>query len=528
MEWMQRRKLTISLLLVAIFIALNITSLDGGLIGPERKLVEIEKVSESTKQSDDTVRIDPLKNFKRYRGGYDITEKHYWSSTIFTGIYGYAIAVIWLLCGLGYGLFLLASTFCCKRKNRKLKTKPTCHYKHYYLWLILAAICLTILAITATGLVLGGNAKFRSRTNTVVDIIIDTAHGASETIYTTTEAMKEMNSGLQGTDIGQEASNFLIPTSRSLDRQADDIHREARKTRRLIEKLLKIVYIVTTVVISLNLVAVIALSAFGILKFRRTLKLLIALCWIFTALCWFLFGIYYFLDNFAGDTCTALESFQSDPYNSSLSSILPCDELVSAETVLHDVSEGVYRIVNEVNQRLATEYGNVAQICNPFSGPPQYNYEPGNCSSTTIRVGDLPRIFKMLTCTDPNCKGGVMISPRDFNTVQAYTTAIQKILDVYPGMENLTQCDTVFNAFDDIIDKHCKPLKKSAHLVWGGLVFLSVVMVALVLVWSFEAHHEEKHNNLDSSVKPRSAEADMLELGIGKEANTGSKSVSVM
>ncbi|XP_059305078.1 uncharacterized protein LOC132056758 [Lycium ferocissimum] len=525
MEWMQRRKVTIFLVLVAIVIALNITTLDGGPIGSERKLVEIEKVSGSTQQSDDTVRIDPLKNFKKYRGGYDITEKHYWSSTVFTGIYGYAIAVIWLLCGLGYGLFLLASTFCCKRKSRKLKKRSTCHYKHYYFWLILSAIFLTILAITATGMVLGGNAKFRSKANTVVDIIIDTADGASETIYTTTEAMREMNSGLRETDVGPQASNFLIPTSTRLDRQADDIHREARKHRRLIEKLLKIVYIVTTVGISLNLVAVIALSVFGILKFRRTLKLLIALCWIFTALCWFLFGIYYFLDNFAGDTCTALESFQSDPYNSSLSSILPCDELVSAESVLHDVSKGVYQIVNEVNQKLSTEYGNVAQICNPFSGPPQYNYEPGNCSSTTIRVGDLPRIFKMLTCTDPNCKGGVMISPRDFNTVEAYTTAIQKILDVYPGMENLTQCDTVFNAFDDIIDKHCKPLKKSAHLVWGGLVFLSVVMVVLVLVWSFEAHHKENRNNLDSSVKPHSAEADKLELGTRKEVTN---SVPVM
>ncbi|CAN4076916.1 unnamed protein product [Withania somnifera] len=522
MGWTHRRKVTISLLLVAILIALNITSLDGGLTGPERKLVELEK-----EQSNDTVRIDPLKNFKKYRGGYDITDKHYWSSTIFTGIYGYAIAVIWLLCGVGYGLFLLASTLCCKRKNRKLKKRSTCHYKHdCYLWLILSAIFLTILAITATGLVLGGNAKFRSRTNRVVDIIIDTADGASETIYTTTEAMREMKSGLEGTDIGQEAANFLIPTSMSLDRQADDIHKEARKNRRLIDKLLKIVYIVTTVVISLNLVDVIALSAFGMLKFRRTLNLLIALCWIFTALCWFLFGIYYFLDNFAGDTCTALENFQSDPYNSSLSSILPCDELISAESVLYDVSQGVHEIVNQVNQRLSTEYGNVAQICNPFSGPPQYNYEPGNCSFTTIRVGDLPRIFKMLTCTDPDCKGGVMISPRDFNTVEAYTTAVQKILDVYPGMENLTQCETVFNAFDDIIDKHCKPLKRSAHLVWGGLVFLSVVMVALVLAWSFKAQLEENHNNLDSSVKPHSAEADMLELGAGEEPNTGLNSVS--
>lgn len=52
--------------------------------------------------------------------------------------------------------------------------------------------------------------------------------------------------------------------------------------------------------------------------------------------------------RFEGDTCTALEDFQKDPYNSSLSSILPCNELLSAKSLLSDVSEGIYNLVNEV------------------------------------------------------------------------------------------------------------------------------------------------------------------------------------
>ena len=53
--------------------------------------------------------------------------------------------------------------------------------------------------------------------------------------------------------------------------------------------------------------------------------------------------------RFEEDTCTALEDFQKDPYNSSLSSILPCEELFSAKSVLSDVSAGIYNLVNEVN-----------------------------------------------------------------------------------------------------------------------------------------------------------------------------------
>lgn len=504
MHW---RKVAISLLIFVVLFALNFTNLEGLSTAPERRLVELDYTL-GAKQSDDTVRVDPLDNFNKYKGGFDITNKHYWSSIIFTGVYGYVIAMVWLLCGLGFGLFLLASTCCCKRNNREFKKKSTC-YKHCYLWLTLSAIFLTILAITATGVVLGGNAKLRSRTNTVVDIIVDTADGASETIYTTTRALRDMNTDLAHTDIRHEAAHFLIPTSRSLDRTAADIHREATKNRRLIEKGLEILYIVTRVVISLNLVGVISLTVFGILKFRRTFDLLIAVCWIFTILCWLFFGIYFLLDNFAGDACTALENFKINPYNNSLSSILPCDELLAAQSILYEVGQGIHRVVNRVNRELSTNYGNVAQICNPFSGPPDYSYElDQNCPSSAIRIGDVPRMIKMLTCTDSNCTGGVLISRTDFNNIEEYTTALKRILDVYPGMESLAECNTVYDSFSDILDNHCKPLRKYAHMTWGGLVFLSVVMVALVLIWTFEAHHEQNHHhNFDSSIKPHSSAA---------------------
>lgn len=112
-----------------------------------------------------------------------------------------------------------------------------------------------------------------------------------------------------------------------------------------------------------------------------------------------------------------------------------------------------------------------------------------------------------------------MISPRDFNNIKAYTTALKRIVDVYPGIESLAECNTVYDSFSDILDNHCKPLKKDAHMTWGGLVFLSVVMVALVLMWTFDAHHEHNHHhNFDGSIKPRSSAAvDMIELGRVKE-----------
>ncbi|KAJ9178513.1 hypothetical protein P3X46_010391 [Hevea brasiliensis] len=473
--------------------------------------------------SDDTVRVDPLDHFKKYRGGYDITNKHYWSSTAFTGVYGYVIGVLWLLAGIIYGSILLANTYCCKtRKKGNLKKKLPCH-KQCYFWPILLAILFTVLAITASGLVLGGNVKFRSRARTVVDIIIDTADGASGTLFNTTGAMKEIRDSIAESNVSAEAeqaSSFLTSTSEKLDDQAADIDRHARKNRRLIMKVLKIVYIITTVTISLNLAAVISLSVCGTLRLRRALNLLIVLCWILTALCWVLFGVYFFLGKFAGDTCTALENFQENPYNNSLSSILPCDELLKAKPVLTDVSEGIYNIVNQVNENIS-----VVQLCNPFSGPPEYQYQADNCPANTIQIGDIPKILEPLTCSgtsNATCSAGQFITIDDFRILGDFTSSIQNLLNAFPGMESLVECQSVSNAFSEILTHHCKPLKKYARMVWGSMLFLSLSMVFLVLIWTVQAHHEQENHSLDGSVKPHSSAVKEVESAESKVAKDSS------
>ncbi|KAL0290910.1 UNVERIFIED_CONTAM: hypothetical protein Sangu_2555300 [Sesamum angustifolium] len=532
---------TLPLILVIMVMALNFTQLAGlpllstsSLSG--RFLAETDNVSDSSRHLDDTVRVDPLDGLKKYRGGYDITNKHYWSSTVFTGIHGYAIAVLWLLCGLGYGGFLLVTRSC--KSRRELKKRSPCLKQDCYLQPLLFVVVFCdpcynrpfrffcCFPRTASCVVLGGNAKFHSRAKTVIDIILDTADEASNTIYNTTGAMKEMSSTLGEVQGSSRATGFLISTSRTLDAQAADIARQASKNRRLIDKGLKIVYIVTTVMISLTLVAVIALLVSGILKFRRARQVLIVLGWILTALCWFFFGIYFFLQNFVGDTCTALESFQQNPYNNSLSSILPCDELLSAESVLDDVSVGIYDLVNEVNGNISRSYGNIVQICNPFSPPPMYEYQPWNCPATSIRIGDIPQVLRLLACPDTKgqtCNGGILVPAGYYNSVEAYTTSIQKFLDVYPGMDSLVQCETVEDAFDEILDEHCSPLKRYVRMVWAALVALSVIMVALVIFWTVSGRHNENHHSFGSSVKPHFNTADMLESGSAKTSNDGSK-----
>lgn len=52
--------------------------------------------------------------------------------------------------------------------------------------------------------------------------------------------------------------------------------------------------------------------------------------------------------RFAGDTCIALEQYQQDPGKSSLSTVLPCNDLRSAQPALRDARDQMHDLINQV------------------------------------------------------------------------------------------------------------------------------------------------------------------------------------
>ncbi|XP_026663545.1 uncharacterized protein LOC103714925 isoform X2 [Phoenix dactylifera] len=481
-------------------------------IGAERLLADGVNNSVSVDTlSARTERIDPLDDFKKYKGGYNITNKHYWSSTIFTGRYGYIIAILWLVGGLLYAAIVLTINTCFTKRARRKNRRSPC-FKRYSLWSIFLGIFLTILAIVASGVVLGGSLRFQSRAQSTKNIIAETAEEASGTIYNVTGAVANMQNiaKLYG---GSQAYSGLNNTLQKLDDEADSIQRTAVKKMRLVNKGIKILKVLTIVTIVLNLIAILALIASRPLRLHQALYWLIILCWLLTFLFWIYFGLYYSLDKFAGDSCAALDEYRLNPENSTLSSILPCADRLSTNKLLRDVGAGIYNIVNQVNANISAAKSlalpDLEYICNPFSGPPEYNYQPQNCSSNTIKIGDIPQILKNYICSDN--EGGTCISASNYNRVQVFTSSMQDIVNDFPGMEKLVDCQMVKDAFSEILFNQCKPLKKYVHMTWASLAALSTIMVALVLFWTVEARHDNQHHSTDGSVKPHPSSTDMPE-----------------
>eukprot|EP01018_Ginkgo_biloba_P014431 Gb_10181 [translate_table: standard] len=150
---------------------------------------------------------------------------------------------------------------------------------------------------------------------------------------------------------------------------------------------------------------------------------------------------------------------------------------------------------------------NIPYICDPFSGAPNYEYIPNECSNGTIEIGDIPRVLEMFKCskndTGECLKRGKFLPQSIFNQAEAYSTSIQNLLDIFPALQSLTNCSFVKDTFSTILNEQCSPIKSTIHMVWTSLVALSTAMVFLVITWIAKAYQNGGRQFLKGSVIPQ-------------------------
>lgn len=145
--------------------------------------------------------------------------------------------------------------------------------------------------------------------------------------------------------------------------------------------------------------------------------------------------------RFTGDSCTALEDFEQNPYNSSLSAIIPCHELLSAKPVFSDVSSGIYNLVDEVNACIGNSF-----VCETLTdsvflsglGKLQVNREAFLWSCLVSAILSQPH-----RSTNSNPKAALLVQFRCQRFLRyAYS---QLTLPKFPW--NLNNCKVLFSCF---------------------------------------------------------------------------------
>ncbi|XP_020537191.1 uncharacterized protein LOC105639992 isoform X2 [Jatropha curcas] len=388
---------------------------------------------------------------------------------------------------------------------------------HQYFFMFLLFIIFTFLAIVATSVVLAANESSLSRTKRFKGTIMEVGEDALQNLNQVKEAMVEMKNLLKRYD--SATSRHLNSIANLLAKESTQIEGFTQNSTHAIDLAIQISHSLHLVVVTINLMLLVAALVLLLLHWHPGLIIIIFVCWILTTLCWGLTGFDFFLQIFVEDTCTAFKDFEQDPENSSLSSMLPCLDRRSSDKLLRKVGYTIHKFISKLNSRmgelivlLPLDKNNMdsvqaEKICNPFSGAPNYRYIPENCSENSIPVGDLPNIISRFTCYEKesfeSCsREGKFISEDLSNMAMAYSLSAQEMLNIYPDLERLIRCIIIKIAFSDIVNHQCKPFTASIRLLWSSMLSLSIIMVISILIWVAKAYQERGRHFSTCSIIP--------------------------
>jgi hypothetical protein len=148
--------------------------------------------------ADRTYRRDPLNGFRKYPGGWNISEVHYFASVGYTAIPLFAIALVWFVL-----FFLVMLGICCHHcccPHRSYKYSRTA----YALSLILL-ILFTCAAIAGCVMLYDGQGKFHKSTTTTLKFVVSQANYTVDNLRNLSDSL----SAAKKVDIGR----FLLPSN---------------------------------------------------------------------------------------------------------------------------------------------------------------------------------------------------------------------------------------------------------------------------------------------------------------------------
>ncbi|KAJ8769398.1 hypothetical protein K2173_002602 [Erythroxylum novogranatense] len=343
-------------------------------------------------------RPDPLRGLKNYRGAYNITDRHYLASAAFTGVHSYVIALLWLLCGLCFGVFVL---FKKKSNNETSSFRDFMDHQHIFIFLLI--IIFTILAVIAAGFVLAANESSMHRTGKFKSTIVRAGRQTHRSLYKVILATTDMQVLLRPYDPATSLKLYNI--THRLARDSKSIQNFVQKTVHAIDLVIQISHTSHLVVVAIDLVLLGASLVLLLLHWHPGFLIIIFICWILTTLFWALTGVDFFLHIFVDDTCIAFHEYDQ-LQNSSMRSLLPCVDPAYSDKILTDIGKTVHDYVSQLKSKAVEFYGSLGlkeqnsdilglnRICDPFSGAPDYTYTPELCPDESITIDQLSKVSR--------------------------------------------------------------------------------------------------------------------------------------
>ncbi|KAF5195314.1 envelope glycoprotein B [Thalictrum thalictroides] len=424
-----------------------------------------------------TQRPDILQGFKRYKGGWDLTNRHYWASVGFTGLAGFVPAFIFFV---SFGILVVVR--CCYwQAIQDISTN----------WLLRA--CVVLLIVSTCASMIGciflavDQEEFRNEVFRTLNYVVNQSDQSVHTLRNVSTYLAQAK--------GINVNQFVIPSdvqdridrlNKDLGPAADSLEKATfvnSSQLKNVLKLMQLVLILDAVVMVFVAFLGLVLSLHG---HRRAVNICIFNGWLLVPVTFILFGVFLVLNNAITDTCIAMEEWVNNSQaKTTLSNMLPCvDQRMTNKTLIQskEVINDVVTIVNvalsyyaDSNPSLLANQSDqkIPLLCSPFD----------TCHSQEVTFANASLVWQHYICIGTTCDTAWGIPSQTYLQLVGAVSVSSALYEYAPPLLSFQDCEFVKATFKTITSNYCSPLEHHTHLVSVDLCVISIAVLLCVIIW---------------------------------------------
>ncbi|GMN49948.1 hypothetical protein TIFTF001_019109 [Ficus carica] len=401
-----------------------------------------------------TRRKDPLDGFNYYKGGWNIRERHYFSSVGFTAAPLFVLASTWFL-GFGVCMLVIGLCHCCCQHQHS-------GYSHtaYSLSLIFLLL-FTIASIVGCVVLYMGQEKFHDDTTNTLDYVVQQADSVVKSLGNVSYYLKAAKDvGIAQIVLPSKIQQSIDSVEQKINVSSTFLERETKKNADDIQRVLD--YVRLTLVIVAAVMMLLAFLGFllSVLGMRRLVYILVVIGWILVTVTFILGGTFLLLHNSVPPEAAPIFFNQSGPL--------------------------------------------VPILCNPFHS----NITVRRCSDVEVNFNNAGQEWKKYICqvseTDI-CTSTGRLTPTYYDQLMAISGMASALYNYGPLLVDLGDCNFVRRTFRNISADHCPGLKRNSRAIVIGLVLVSCGVMISLIFWLFFVR-ERKHSGYRKHFESGSSE----------------------
>ncbi|XP_042502415.1 uncharacterized protein LOC122079771 [Macadamia integrifolia] len=449
-----------------------------------------------------TNRPDILNGFKHYRGGWNISNRHYWASVGFTGSVGFILALLWFV---SFGLVLVVQ-HCCRWKI-SIKDKGT-HLPH--------KICLILLLVFTCAAAVGcillsvGQDEFHDKVFDTLKYVVNQSDYTVQTLRNVTDFLSiaetiNVDEVFLPSNVKDEIDKLNVDLNTAANTLTEKTSENSGKIRKVFNAVRSALITVAAVMLVLALLGLLL----SVLGHQHAIYIFILSGWLLVAITFIICGVFVVLNNAISDTCVAMGEWVDNPQaETALSSILPCVDKNTTDKTLVQSKEVISQLVNIVNTVIYTfpntdpppqatpfYFNQSGPLIPPLCSPFDLKLHDRPCGSIEVSIANASSEWKKYICTTSAtgiCTSVGRLTPNLYNQLMVAVN-VSYALDHYaPTLLDFQDCNFVRDTFRHITSDYCPPVDHYLKIINAGLGLIAVGVMLCLVLWILYANRPQK------------------------------------